>query len=230
MTSPTDTPAPSTVAALIDHTLLRPDATPSEVEALIAEAIELGTYSVCISPAMLPVSIPEGAHLKVATVAGFPSGKHTPETKAAEARQSASLGADEVDMVIDRGLAKAGRFDLVEAEIAAVRAVLPASLVLKVIIESANLTDEEIVGSCTAAVNAGADFVKTSTGFSPEGGATIHAVRLMSQTVAGRAGVKASGGIRTWADAVAMIEAGATRLGVSSTGAILSGAEAPAGY
>lgn len=218
----------SELALLIDHTLLAPAATPEQVDALIAEAAALGTYSVCISPSMLPVTVPEG--LKVATVCGFPSGKHTASTKAFEAAESVRNGADEVDMVIDAGLAKQGRFDLVEAEIAAVRAAVPAPGILKVIIESAALTDDEIVGVCTAAVNAGADFVKTSTGFSPAGGASVHAVRLMSQTVAGRAGVKASGGIRTWDDAVAMVEAGATRLGVSASAAILSGGTAEGDY
>jgi len=218
----------SELALLIDHTLLAPSATPEQVDALIAEAASLGTFSVCISPSMLPVTVPEG--LKVATVCGFPSGKHTATAKAFEAAESVRNGADEVDMVIDAGLAKQGRFDLVEQEIAAVRASVPAPGVLKVIIESAALTDDEIVGVCTAAVNAGADFVKTSTGFSPAGGASVHAVRLMSQTVAGRAGVKASGGIRTWDDAVAMVEAGATRLGVSASAAILSGGTAAGDY
>ena len=220
--------SPSELALLIDHTLLAPAATPEQVDALIAEAASLGTFSVCISPSMLPVTVPSG--LKVATVCGFPSGKHTASVKAFEAAESVRNGADEVDMVIDAGLAKQGRFDLVESEIAAVRAAVPAPLVLKVIIESAALTDEEIVGACTAAVAAGADFVKTSTGFSPAGGASVHAVRLMSQTVAGRAGVKASGGIRTWDDAVAMVEAGATRLGVSASAAILSGGTAEGDY
>ncbi len=216
------------LAHLVDHTLLKPEATPADVDALIAEAARLGTFSVCISPSMLPVTVPEG--LKVATVCGFPSGKHTAAAKAYEAADSVARGADEVDMVIDVGLLKAGRPEDVQAEIAAVRAAVPAPGILKVIIESASLTDEEIVQACEASVAAGADFVKTSTGFSPAGGATVHAVRLMSETVAGRAGVKASGGIRTWEDATAMVEAGATRLGVSATGAILSGAVAEGDY
>ncbi|MET0449115.1 MAG: deoxyribose-phosphate aldolase [Aeromicrobium sp.] len=216
------------LAHLVDHTLLKPEATPADVDALIAEAARLGTFSVCISPSMLPVTVPEG--LKVATVCGFPSGKHTAAAKAYEAADSVARGADEVDMVIDVGLLKAGRPEDVQAEIAAVRAAVPAPGILKVIIESASLTDEEIVQACEASVAAGADFVKTSTGFSPAGGATVHAVRLMSDTVAGRAGVKASGGIRTWEDATAMVEAGATRLGVSATGAILSGAVAEGDY
>lgn len=226
----TTTLTPDAVAGLIDHTLLKPEATTAEVDALIEEAIALGAFSVCVSPSMLPVSVPDGATLAIATVCGFPSGKHTAAVKAFEAAESVTKGADEIDMVIDLGLARAGRFDLVEAEIAAVRAVVPSPLVLKVIIEAAALTDEQIVGCSTAAVSAGADFVKTSTGFHPAGGASVHAVALMSSTVAGRAGVKASGGIRSWTDAVAMIEAGATRLGVSSTAAILSGATSDSDY
>lgn len=219
---------PAELARLVDHTLLRPDATAAEVAALVAEAVELGAFSVCVSPSMLPLEVPAG--LKVATVCGFPSGKHTATTKAFEAAESVKNGADEVDMVIDAGLVKAQRFDLVEAEIAAVRAAVPTPLVLKVIIESAALTDDEIVGACTATVAAGADFVKTSTGFSPAGGASVHAVRLMAHTVGDKALVKASGGIRTWDDAVAMVEAGASRLGVSATAAILSGGVASGDY
>jgi deoxyribose-phosphate aldolase len=171
---------------------------------------------------MLPVAADLGT-VKLATVCGFPSGKHTPATKAAEAAESVALGADEVDMVIDLGLLKAGRPDATQAEIAAVRARVPAPKVLKVIIESAALTDEEIVAACRAAEAAGADFVKTSTGYHPAGGASVHAVALMAATVGGRLGVKASGGIRDWASATAMIEAGATRLGLSGTAAVLAG-------
>ena len=152
---------PSDIARLIDHTLLKPEATRADVDALIAEAAELGTYSVCVSPSMLPVVIPEGSGLKVAVVCGFPSGKHTSAVKAAEAAESVSLGADEIDMVIDIGAAKAGDFDSVERDIAAVRAAAPAPTVLKVIIESAALTDDEIVAVSKAAESAGADFVKT---------------------------------------------------------------------
>ncbi|WP_120337124.1 deoxyribose-phosphate aldolase [Cryobacterium soli] len=218
------------LARYIDHTLLKPEATQADVAALIAEAVELGVYSVCVSPSMLPLTLPADADLKVAVVCGFPSGKHASAIKAAEAALAVAQGTDEVDMVIDIGAAKAGRFDLIEADISAVRAEIPAPLVLKVIIESAALTDDEIVGACRAAVAAGADFVKTSTGFHPTGGATVHAVRLMRQTVGDAVGVKASGGVRSHADALAMIEAGATRLGVSGSTAVLSGAvvEAPA--
>ena len=216
------------LARFVDHTLLSPTATPADVAALLAEAAELGTYSICVSPSMLPVT--GGADVKIATVCGFPSGKHTPATKAAEAAESVARGADEVDMVIDLGLAKAGDAAGLTAEIAAVRASVPAPRVLKVIIESAALDDDEIVLACHAAEAAGADFVKTSTGFHPAGGASVHAVELMAATVGGRLGVKASGGIRDHATAMAMIEAGATRLGLSGTRAVLDGATASGDY
>ncbi|WP_166904539.1 deoxyribose-phosphate aldolase [Mycobacterium sp. DL440] len=224
----TNTPPTTTeVAAMIDHTLLKPEATGSDVEALIAEAVELGTYSVCVSPSMLPVDVPSGSRLKVAAVCGFPSGKHSSAVKAAEAAEAVRHGADEIDMVIDIGAAKERAFDRVEADIAAVRAAVPAPTVLKVIIESAALTDNEIVGACRAAVAARADFVKTSTGFHPTGGASVPAVELMYRTVrdAGLA-VKASGGVRTLEQAQAMIAAGASRLGVSGSRALLNAAEA----
>jgi deoxyribose-phosphate aldolase len=218
------------LARYVDHTLLKPEATTADVAALVAEGARLGVYSVCISPSFLPVDLSAAPGLKVATVCGFPSGKHHSDVKAAEAARSVRDGADEVDMVIDVGAAREGRFDDVQADIAAVRAATPAPVLLKVIIESAALTDEQVVAACRAAEAAGADFVKTSTGFHPAGGATVHAVRLMSQTVGGRLGVKASGGVRTAADALSMIEAGATRLGLSGTAAVLAGLEAAEGY
>jgi deoxyribose-phosphate aldolase len=214
------------IAGIIDHTLLKPEATRADVAALVAEAAELGTYSVCVSPSMLPIEVPDG--LKVAVVCGFPSGKHTSAVKAAEAAEAVANGADEVDMVIDIGAARERRYDDVQADIAAVRTAVPAPTVLKVIIESAVLADEEIVGVCRAAVAAGADFVKTSTGFHPAGGASEHAVRLMRETVGPNVGVKASGGVRTLAQARAMVAAGATRLGVSGSRALLAG-DSPTG-
>ncbi len=206
------------VAAMVDHTLLKPEATPADVAALVEEAKRLGVYSICVSPSMLPV---DAAGVKVATVCGFPSGKHHSEVKAAEAARSMTDGADEVDMVIDIGAAIQERWSAVERDIATVRAAVPAPIVLKVIIESAALTDAQIVGACRAAEAAGADFVKTSTGFHPAGGASVHAVQLMAATVGGRLGVKASGGIRTGAAARALIAAGATRLGLSGTATVL---------
>lgn len=209
------------VAAMIDHTLLAPEATPAQVEELIAEARTLGVYAICVSPSMLPVRAPG---LVVATVAGFPSGKHHSLVKGAEARFAVEQGAAEVDMVIDVGAALAGDFNAVLTDVITVReATTDRGAVLKVIIESAALTDEAIVGACRAAEEGGADFVKTSTGFHPAGGASVHAVRLMAETVGGRLGVKASGGIRTAEDAAAMIAAGATRLGLSKSAAVLDG-------
>ncbi|WP_291377733.1 deoxyribose-phosphate aldolase [Demequina sp.] len=213
------------LARLVDHTLLKPEATPADVAALVAEGAELGVYSVCVSPSLIPASVPEG--LLIATVCGFPSGKHTSAVKAVEAAESVVKGAHEVDMVIDVASALAGDFDAVEADVAAVRAATRGAL-LKVIIESAALTDDAIVGACKAAVAAGADFVKTSTGFHPAGGASVHAVALMRKTVGPDIGVKASGGIRTAEAALAMVEAGASRLGLSGTRAVLDGLDGAA--
>lgn len=217
-----------TIARFVDHTLLKPEATSADVAAAIAEASALDAYSVCLSPSVLPVSIPEG--LKLAVVIGFPSGKHHSSIKAAEAALAVSEGADELDMVIDVGAAVAGDYASVEADIRAVREAAPAPTVLKVIIESAALSDEAIVAVSRAAEAAGADFVKTSTGFHPTGGASIRAVELMKSTVGDRLEVKASGGIRTAADAQAMLAAGATRLGLSSTRAVVEGVAAESDY
>lgn len=211
------------VARIIDHTILKPEATHQDVARIVEEGARFGTYSVCVSPSMLPLDVPE--RLKVACVVGFPSGAVKANVKAFEAKQAIADGADEIDMVINIALAKEAKFDQVEDEIRAVRAEIPAGKILKVIIESATLTDEEIVAVCRAAVAAGADFVKTSTGFHPAGGASVHAVELMRQTVGENVGVKASGGIRDAQTAIAMIEAGANRLGVSATAAILAGLE-----
>lgn len=208
------------VAKMIDHTLLKPEATSDQVKALIAEAAKLGTYSICISPSQLPVEVPEGLH--IATVVGFPSGAVKAEVKAAEAARAVADGAEEVDMVINIAFAKEHRYDDLEAEIKTVRDAIPGKI-LKVIIESAALTDEEIIAACKASESAGADFVKTSTGFHPAGGASAHAVKLMRETVGDRLGVKASGGIRDAAAAEEMIAAGASRLGLSSSAAVLDG-------
>ena len=210
------------VAGLVDHTLLKPEATVAEVIAVAEEAAALGAYAVCVSPSMVPHAVPAG--IPVATVVGFPSGKHVAEIKAGEATLAVTFGAAEVDMVIDIGAAIAGDIDAVRSEIAAVRAAVPAA-VLKVIVESAALLtlagDQTLVDVCRAAQDAGADFVKTSTGFHPAGGASVAAVTLMADTVGGRLGVKASGGIRTAETALAMLDAGATRLGLSGTRAVL---------
>jgi deoxyribose-phosphate aldolase len=215
------------VAALVDHTLLKPEATQADVTAMVAQAVDLGVYAVCVSPSMIATaksSAPAGLH--IASVVGFPSGKHLSAIKAAEAAQAVNDGADEIDMVVDVGAAASGEFDSVRADVAAVRAAVPDA-VLKVIVESAALLslagDDTLASVCRAAVEAGADFVKTSTGFHPSGGASVHAVELMAATVGPRIGVKASGGIRTADDAVAMLNAGATRLGLSGTRAVLDG-------
>lgn len=208
------------VADMIDHTLLAPEATADQVAELVREARELGVYAICVSPSMLPVRAPG---LVVATVAGFPSGKHHSLVKGAEARLAVDQGAAEVDMVIDVGAAIAGDYSAVLADIVTVREAVGDRALLKVIIESAALPDEAIVQVCRVAEQAGADFVKTSTGFHPAGGADVHAVELMAETVGGRLGIKASGGIRTAEAAAALIAAGATRLGLSKSRAVLEG-------
>jgi deoxyribose-phosphate aldolase len=215
------------VAAVVDHTLLKPEATQRDVTALVSEAAELGVYSVCVSPSSVAVarmSAPAGLH--IASVVGFPSGKHLSVIKAAEAADAVAAGADEIDMVIDVGSAVAGEFDALRADVAAVRAAVPGA-VLKVIVESAALLalagEDALAAACRSAVDAGADLVKSSTGFHPSGGASVRAVELMAATVGPGVGVKASGGIRTADDAVAMLSAGATRLGLSGTRAVLDG-------
>lgn len=214
-------PSRTEVAQMVDHTLLKPESTPQQVAELAAEAGALEAFSICVSPNQLPVAAPAG--VKIATVCGFPSGAHHSEVKAAEAARSVKDGADEVDMVVNLSLVKAGRWDEVEADVRAVRSACPSPVLLKVIIESAALTDPEIVACCEAAERAGADFVKTSTGFHPTGGASVEAVALMRRTVGDRLGVKASGGIRDAQTALAMIAAGASRLGLSGTRAVLDG-------
>lgn len=211
-----------TLAAMIDHTLLKPEATAEDVVALCEEATDLGVAAVCVSPSMLPITEGLGVGIDVCTVIGFPSGAHQPAVKAHEAEVAVDAGATELDMVINLGLAVAGEWSALQDDIGAVRAAAGPAL-LKVIIESAALTDDQIVAACQAAEAAGADYVKTSTGFHPTGGASVEAVRLMAQTVGGRLGVKASGGIRDAATALAMVEAGATRIGCSASRAILDG-------
>ncbi|MGE2832887.1 deoxyribose-phosphate aldolase [Mycobacterium sp. SMC-4] len=215
------------VAARVDHTLLKPEATEADIEALVAEAADLDTYAVCVSPTLVATAAQarQGGQV-VAAVVGFPSGKHVSAIKAHEAQLAAADGATEIDMVIDVGAALAGAFDRVRDDIAAVRDAVPKA-VLKVIVESAALMnlgdDQTLLDACHAAEDAGADFVKTSTGFHPGGGASVRAVELMAGAVGTRLGIKASGGIRTAAAAAAMLDAGATRLGLSGTRAVLDG-------
>lgn len=213
--------SPAQVASMVDHTLLKPEATMDQIRELIAEARKLGTYSVCISPSQLPLPADvDLGDLKLAVVAGFPSGAHKSEVKAHEARLAVENGAQEVDMVINVSQAVSGDYAAVEEDIRTVREAIPGA-VLKVIIESAALTDEQIVGVCKAAKAAKADFVKTSTGFHPAGGASVHAVELMKQTVGNDLEVKASGGIRDGKFAAELLDAGATRLGLSGTKKVL---------
>lgn len=212
---------PEQVVRLVDHTLLKPEATDADIRALVDEAKRVGAYSICVSPNKLPLPADiDLGEVKLAVVAGFPSGAHHSEIKAAEASRAVAQGADEVDMVINVGDAVQNRFDAVQSDIQSVRDAMPYG-VLKVIIESAALTDEQIVGVCEAAKAAGADFVKTSTGFHPAGGASVHAVELMKKTVGDELEVKASGGIRDGKFAAEPLAAGATRLGLSSTQSVL---------
>jgi deoxyribose-phosphate aldolase len=211
------------LAAMIDHTLLKPEATADDVETLCGEARDQRVYAVCVSPTSVVVAANRlrGSEVRVATVIGFPSGAHRSEVKADEAARAAGDGADEADMVINLGIALADDWLAVKNEIAAVRAVLAGGQLLKVIIEAAVLSDRQIVCACQSAEAAGADFVKSSTGFHPAGGASIHAIRTMAGAVGGRLGVKAAGGIMDLGTALAMVDAGATRLGMSSTSAVL---------
>jgi deoxyribose-phosphate aldolase len=221
MTAPQAPPSRAELAQMVDHTLLKPEATPADVADLCAEATELGVFSVCVSPSFLPLAAGLlGPGIATCTVVGFPSGKHHAEIKAAEAARAVDDGATEVDMVIDIGAVRAGAWRTTEREVAAVRAASQGVL-LKVILETAALTDDEVVRACITCQDAGADFVKTSTGFHPAGGASTHAISLMAGTVGATLGVKASGGIRTAQAALAMVAAGATRLGLSGTRAVL---------
>ncbi len=222
MMAPVDRTA---VARMIDHTLLAPEATAARVRQLCAEAIELGVGAVCVSPNQVGVAASEvrGTGVTVASVIGFPSGAHRPETKAAEAAAACADGAGELDMVVPLGAVAAGDWEVVAAHVSAVRGAAGSPVVLKVIVESACLDDAQLDRVCAVAVEAGADYVKTSTGFHPSGGATVEAVRRMRAAVGWDIGVKASGGIRDAATALAMIGAGATRIGASSSSAILDG-------
>ena len=215
---------PLELAKYIDHTLLAPEATARDIVKLCQEANELKVAAVCISPSLLP--IPSGllsGEIALACVTGFPSGAHAGATKAFEAATAVKNGATEIDMVVNSGFVFDSMWLELGDEIAAVRKVIANSAKLKVIIESAALTDEQIVMTCRVAVANGADFVKTSTGFHKSGGASAHAVQLMRATVGNSIGVKASGGIRTRESALEMIKAGASRLGTSATRAILAG-------
>ena len=211
------------IRTYIDHTLLKPDATPEQIRRLCTEADENGFASVCVNPAYVPLAaeLRTDSAVNVCTVIGFPLGMNATAIKAAEALKAVQDGADELDMVIQVGQLKSGNLAYVEDDI---RAVVEAGggRLVKVIIETALLTDEEKVTACQLAQRAGADFVKTCTGFSG-GAASVHDIALMRKTVGPDMGVKASGGVRDYASAVALIEAGATRIGTSSGVAIAAG-------
>ena len=214
----------------IDHTLLKPDASQEQIETLIEEAKKYDFASVCVNPTWVNFAAQslKGTDVKVCTVIGFPLGANTPELKAFETSDAIRNGANEIDMVINIGALKSQNFDLVEKDIRAVVEAAKGTLV-KVIIETCLLTDDEKVKACQIAQEAGADFVKTSTGFST-GGATVRDVALMRKTVGPDMGVKASGGARSYEDALAFIEAGATRIGASSGVAIMEGDVADGDY
>ena len=215
---------PAQMAKYIDHTLLKPEASKADILKVCAEAKELHTASVCVNPSYIKLVAQElaGSGVTPCCVIGFPLGATTPEVKAFEAANAADNGAREVDMVINVGAIKSEDWDLVERDIRAVVEAVKGRALVKVILETCLLTEPEKVRACEVAKAAGADFVKTSTGFS-KGGATVEDVRLMRQVVGPEMGVKASGGVRTFADAVAMIEAGANRLGASSGKKICTG-------
>jgi deoxyribose-phosphate aldolase len=217
-------PASDGLASLIDHTLLKPDATREEIEQLCREALQFCFASVCINPNWVPLcaSLLSGSGVKVCTVIGFPFGAHLPDVKAYEARRAVEQGADEVDMVINIGALKSKDYALVEQDIRGVVKGVGKDTIVKVILETSLLSrDEKVMGSSLAKA-AGADFVKTSTGFAG-GGATVEDIRLMRETVGPEVGVKASGGIRTPEDVKRMVEAGATRIGASASVKIVRG-------
>lgn len=222
---------PWDLSPLIDHTLLKADATGSQVEALCGEALTYGFASVCVNSAWVPLaaSLLRGSGVRTCTVVGFPLGASSTSSKAFEAEVALREGAQEVDMVLALGPAKAGDWPAVLRDLAGVRAAVPAPAVLKVILETCLLGDAEKVRVCDLAAEAGLDFVKTSTGFST-GGATAADVALMRQTVGLELGVKASGGIRTYEAALEMVHAGATRLGLSASVAVVQGRMGSGGY
>lgn len=212
------------IAGIIDHTLLKADATKEQITVLCEEAKEYRFASVCVNPTWVKYAseLLKGTEVKVCTVIGFPLGANTPEVKAFETKNAIENGAQEVDMVINIGALKGKDYELVERDIRAVTEAASGKALTKVIIETCLLTDEEKIRACELAVKAGTDFVKTSTGFST-GGATVQDVALMRKTVGPDIGVKASGGVRNLQDAQAVIEAGATRIGASAGIAIVKG-------
>jgi len=227
---------PEDIAQYIDHTQLKPEATREKIDLLCSEAKEYSFYSVCVNSCWASHCAAElaGSGVKLAVVVGFPLGAMEAESKAYEARRAVEAGADEIDMVMNIGMLKSGTTDEFSRDLRAVREACAVSragekVVLKVIIETALLSEEEKLAACRASVEAGADFVKTSTGFS-KGGATVEDIALMRKAVGPDIGVKASGGVRSFDDAVALIEAGATRLGASAGISIVSGGKGGSSY
>ena len=218
-------------ASMIDHTLLKAEASKEQIEKLCAEAKEFGFASVCVNPTWVKYcsELLQNSDVLVCTVIGFPLGANTPAVKAFEAKDAIENGAQEVDMVINIGALKDRNYEQVQADIAAVVEAAKGSAIVKVIIETCLLTEEEKVKACELSVAAGADYVKTSTGFST-GGATAEDIALMRKTVGPELGVKASGGVRSLEDMQKMVEAGATRIGASSGVAIMKGLIADSNY
>ena len=212
------------ISSMIDHTLLKPDATKEDIKKLCDEAKEYKFFSVCINPqyVRLAKKCLNGSNVKVATVIGFPLGSSTKDVKAFEAQDAINNGADELDMVINIGALKDKEYDTVRDDIKTVVTTAKGKALVKVIIETCLLGKEEKIAACKLALEAGADFVKTSTGFSTSG-AKIEDIKLMKEVVKDKMGIKASGGIRDTKTALAMIEAGATRIGASSSIAIVKG-------
>jgi deoxyribose-phosphate aldolase len=219
------------VAKMIDHTLLKPEVTKEQIVVLSEEAKEYNFASVCVNPTWVTTAyeILKGTDVKVCTVIGFPLGASTSEVKAFETKNAIENGAAEIDMVLNIGALKDKNDSLVERDIKAVVEAAKGKALVKVIIETCLLTEEEKVRACTLSVRAGADFVKTSTGFST-GGATVEDIALMRKTVGPDIGVKASGGVRSREDAYAMIEAGATRIGASAGIKIVKGEVSDSDY
>ncbi len=227
--SNSDSSSAAKLASYIDHTLLKANATQEEIGKLCEEAKKYKFVSVCVNPAYVSLcsQLLRGSGVKVCTVIGFPLGATTPTVKAIEARDAIANGADEIDMVINVGALKSGNYQLVLDDIKAVREATRGKI-LKVILETAYLTKEEKIKACQLSKEAGADFVKTSTGFGPSG-ATVEDIKLMREVVGPTMGVKASGGIRSTKDAADMVAAGATRIGASASVAIVTGKDAGAG-
>lgn len=225
---------PHQLAAMIDHTLLKPDATAEQIVQLCREAMKYGFWSVCVNPYWVPLAkrTLNRSEVKICTVIGFPLGATATRSKSAEAAEAIEAGASEVDMVLNIGALKSGDLPAVAGDIAAVVQTAGSSALVKVILETGFLTSSEKEIACRLSLEAGADFVKTSTGFGP-GGATVADIQLMRNVVGPAKGVKASGGVRDVATALAMIAAGASRIGTSSGIAIIapaSASDSKAGY